>query len=127
MKRILGLAIILLVLLVGCNEEVVKDGEFNFTEDEFISAYEKINNKNFPTNIYCNPGMIRIEDGELDEVISFLNAASKMTKEKKVEWLKESLENNESNIPQIISSKKYRINLLEKNDKYLITIVPDAE
>ncbi len=116
------------LLLVACGTKanaVVKDKEFTFYEDDFITAYEETNDKNLPTNIGIKKDVIYIEEGTKEETIDFLNAVEKVIDYKEIKRLNKSIMNDEDNIDGHIKANDITIMYQKEyeEDNYNITIV----
>ncbi len=129
MKKLLIL-LMAAMFLVACSSKTsaVSNGEFTFTEDEFKEAYEKTNDRNIPKNISAYDTMLRIEFADKEEVLRFLKAANQITGYKEIDRLRKSIDEDESNIQNVISNDDISIVYDDRfDDEYAITIYPEGD
>ena len=123
MKKVLFILLSVLIL-AACSDSFVKDEKFVFSEEEFKKAYEEANDKNLPTNVGYDPELIRIQYADKNEAIDFLNATAELLASDEIRRLKESIDNEEENIPNDINGDGFSVANFEENDSYDIYIRP---
>lgn len=114
--------------MVGCtdgnNESIVKDEKFTIEEEEFKEVYEEVNDKNLPTNITYAPEVISMMSGNKQQVIELLKATEKLFDSDEARRLKESIQDNEDDIPNKINANEFSISFYKEYGDYRLFVNP---
>lgn len=87
MKRIIMIILLLIVtlLLVGCGSGTgIKNGEFTFTEEDFIEEYEEHTGKLAPGDIFVDEDWIDVFNLTKTEMIEVMEVVENLTGDEKM-------------------------------------------